>query len=80
MSDFEAEIDSIHNEMETFLRSVARKEPSPSHPIYLRVEYKNGLKLNDKEKQQFNVDEAMLSSFRDTYTDKSCKFSIIKSK
>ncbi len=72
MSDYETEIHNVHTEMENFLRSVARKEPSPSQPIYLRVEYKNGLKLLDKEKHQFSVDESFLSAFRDIYTDKSC--------
>ena len=56
MSEFDAEIDSVVVEMENFLRTVARKEPTPSHPIFLRTEYKNALKLIDKDKNQFSVD------------------------
>ncbi len=72
MSDFEGEISSLQVEMENFLRSVARKEPTSSQPLVLRIEYKNSLKLNDKNKQQFSVEESFLSAFRDIYTDKSC--------
>lgn len=72
MTDYETEIHNVHTEMENFLRQTARKEPTPSQPLYLRVEYKNGLKLIDKEKHQFNVEESFLSAFRETYTDKSC--------
>ena len=77
MTDYETEIHNVHTEMENFLRSVARKEPSPSQPLYLRVEYKNGLKLFDKEKHQFNVEESFLSAFRETYTDKTCNSHLI---
>lgn len=55
MAEFEAEIDNLHVQMENFLRAVARREPTPSHPIYLRSEYKNSLKLIDKGKHQFSV-------------------------
>lgn len=72
MADFEAEIDNLYLQMENFLRAVARREPTPSHPIYLRTEYKNSLKLIDKSKHQFSVEESFLSAFRDVYTDKSC--------
>lgn len=80
MTDYETEIHNVHIEMENFLRSVARKEPSPSQPLYLRVEYKNGLKLFDKEKHQFNVEESFLSAFREVYTDKACNSHIIQSR
>lgn len=74
MAEFEAEIDNLHVTMENFLRAVARREPSPSQPIYLRSEYKNSLKFIDKGKHQFSVEESFLSAFRDTYTDKACIF------
>jgi hypothetical protein len=74
MAEFEAEIDNLHVTMENFLRAVARREPTPSQPIYLRSEYKNNLKFIDKGKHQFSVEESFLSAFRDTYTDKACIF------
>jgi hypothetical protein len=37
MTEFETEIDNVHEEMENFLRSVARNLPTPSQPIYLKV-------------------------------------------
>ncbi len=55
MTDIDVEYDSIYTQMESFLRSQARREPASSQPIYLRSEYKNGLKLTDREKHQFNV-------------------------
>jgi hypothetical protein len=55
MAEIDIEFDNIYAQMEGFLRSQARREPAPTHPLYLRTEYKNGLKLTDKEKHQFNV-------------------------
>ena len=72
MSEFEADIDNLHVEMENFLRAVARKESAPSQAIFLRTEYKNNLKVIDKSKHSFAVEESFLSAFRDTYTDKNC--------
>lgn len=66
------EVDSIDQQMENFLRAVARKTPTPSAPISLRIDYKNHLKVTDKNKRSFTVDESVLSPFRDTYTDKNC--------
>ena len=77
MAEFEAEIDSLHGEMENFLRAVARREPTPSQPIYLRTEYKNSLKLFDKSKTSFGVEESYLTASREIYTDKSCTSSPI---
>lgn len=80
MTEFDADIHNVHAEMEHFLRAVARKEPVSSNPIYLRLEYKNGLKLIDREKRVFNVEESFLSAFRDTYTDKNCNTLSMQSK
>lgn len=48
--------DDLYQEMEGFLQAVARKTPNPSHPINLKVEYKNSLKVTDKAKRSFTVD------------------------
>lgn len=66
--------------MENFLKAIARKTPSPNHPIHLRFEHKNNLKVTDKNKRSFNVDESTLSSYRDTYTDKACTPSLTQTK
>jgi hypothetical protein len=55
MTDHE-KVDNLSLEMEQFLRAVARKMPSPSHPIHLRFEHKNNLKVIDQNKKSFNVD------------------------
>ena len=65
-------MDNLLSEMESFLKAVARKSPSPSHPIHLRFEHKNNLKVTDRQKRNFSVDESTLSSYRDIYTDKAC--------
>lgn len=80
MTEFEAEINTLQGDMENFLRTVARKEPSPSQPIYLRIEYKNSLKLSDRSKTSYRVEESYLSAFRDIYTDKSCTSLLIQSR
>ena len=72
MAEFEAQIDSIQAEMDNFLRAKARGEPTPSHPIFLKSEYKNNLRLLDSQNRHFQVDESFLSAFRDVYTDKNC--------
>ena len=71
MADYE-DVDNLHVEMEKFLQAVARRGPIPSHPISLRIEHKNNLKVVDKNKHAFAVDESVLSPFRDIYTDKNC--------
>ena len=73
MSELDAEISSLIDEMEQFFRSQARNEPTRYPPLTLRTEYKNSLKLTDADKKVFEVDETTLSSFRDVYTDKACK-------
>ena len=72
MAQFEAQIDCIQTEMENFLKAKARSEPIPSHPIFLKSEYKNNLRLIDSQNRHFSVDESFLSAFRDVYTDKNC--------
>ena len=56
MAEFEAKIDSIQDEMENFLKAKSRNEPTPSHPIFLKSEYKNHLRLLDSQNRHFPVD------------------------
>jgi hypothetical protein len=70
--------DNLFQEMEQFLQAVARRQPNPSHPINLKIEYKNNLRVTDKNKHSCAVDESVLSAFRDTYTDKNCTFANIQ--
>jgi hypothetical protein len=72
MSELDAEISSLYEETEHFLKSQARNEAARNQPLTLRTEYKTSLKLTDSEKNIFEVDESFLSAFRDTYTDKAC--------
>ena len=74
MTDLEADISGLYEEMTRFLRLQARQEETKNAPLTLRTEYKTSLKLTDSEKQVFEVDESFLSNFRDTYTDKACIF------
>lgn len=80
MTELDIELTSIYTEMENFLRAQARKEPASTQSIYLKAEYKNGLRLIDNDKRQYNVEETYLSAFRDTYTDKACIFFDIQSR
>jgi hypothetical protein len=72
MSELDAEISSLYEEMEDFLRLQSRNEGSKNQPLTFRTEYKTNLKLTDSEKNVFEVDESFLSAFRDIYTDKAC--------
>jgi hypothetical protein len=74
MSELDAEICSLYEETEHFLKSQSRNEAARNQPLTLRTEYKTSLKLTDSEKNIFEVDESFLSAFRDTYTDKSCNY------
>lgn len=67
MSDQDFPIDNLQQEMESFLKSQARKLPSPSQPLYFRNEYKHTLKLGDSNKNSYPVEESYLSTFRDIY-------------
>ena len=72
MSELDAEISSLYQETECFIKQQARNEAGRNPTLVLRTEYKNNLKLTDSDKNVFEVDESFLSAFRDIYTDKSC--------
>ena len=80
MTDLDIELTSIYSEMENFLRAQARREPASTQSIYLKAEYKNGLKLIDNDKRQYTVEETYLSAFREIYTDKACIYFDIQSR
>ena len=53
MTDLEADISGLYEEMTRFLRLQARQEETKNAPLTLRTEYKTSLKLTDSEKQVF---------------------------
>lgn len=71
-------IGSIKHELQLYLNAQARKSAFLSTPLTLKAEFKNIPYVSDSSKKLYSIDMTHLISFRDTFNDKSCKFTLIQ--
>ena len=69
----ELSLDSMHVELEAFVKSQARNLAYPNRPLVFKLDNKNDVKISDLSKNSFEVEEFFMETFRDTFTDSQCK-------
>lgn len=56
----ELSLDSLHVELEAFLKAQARNLAYPVRPLVFKLDNKDGLKISDLNKKSFEVEEFFL--------------------
>lgn len=71
-------LDSISKELNIFLAASARKNAFIPKPLVLKAQFKNIPAVSDHENRVYEINMNELTSFRDLFTDKQCKFLLIQ--